>query len=415
MVTDKIGSLKPAFHRVIGDANSDLHGFIVIDKFVSGRGTGGIRFTPTVTLDEVARLAREMTYKFAFLHLPSGGAKAGLVARSDISGDERERLFHRFGEALKDLVLDGTYIGGLDMGTNETDIRAFMAGAGHPARPNPGAGGISSNYFTALTVAVAAEGLLAARGTTLADASVLIEGVGKVGRHLLRLMDQASARVVGVSTLSGAIFNEHGLNVDDVLQANERFGDDFVRNYPGCESLASTDLFTQQGDLLIPGGGADSVNESNVDDVKARWVVPVANICASQEIEARLFRRGIDFVPGFVSNSGGVFCWYLGQLSETAREDIIRDRFKARIIRLVRDADRLDVSIPETARSQALENLAALQRIDDGRLSARLVALAEKVSPRRLGYVLGSRLFGQRIGLTSNLLVRSYYDARYFK
>ena len=76
MVED-IKSLKPTFHRVVGDPDSDFHGFVVIDSFVSGRGTGGVRCTETVNLDEVARLAREMTFKFAFLHLPSGGAKPG--------------------------------------------------------------------------------------------------------------------------------------------------------------------------------------------------------------------------------------------------------------------------------------------------------------------------------------------------
>jgi len=71
-VAEDIKSLKPAFHRVAGDPDSDFHGFVVIDSFVAGLGTGGVRCTETVNLDEVARLAREITFKFAFLHLPSG-------------------------------------------------------------------------------------------------------------------------------------------------------------------------------------------------------------------------------------------------------------------------------------------------------------------------------------------------------
>jgi hypothetical protein len=133
------------------------------------------------------------------------------------------------------------------------------------------------------------------------------------------------------------------------------------------------------------------------------------------EIEAELHRLGIEFVPGFVSNSGGVFCWYLGRLSQDAREAIIRDRFKARIGRLVRVADKSGRSIPETAREISARNLAAMQRLDNGEPAARLVSLVQKLSPRRLGYVIGSKLFGRRWGGAQNILMRSYFDARFFR
>jgi glutamate dehydrogenase (NAD(P)+) len=414
-VKQTIEAAQPAYQRVIGDPGSDLHGFVVIDSFVSGRGTGGIRCTASVTLDEVARLAREMTYKFAFLHLPSGGAKAGLVAPAGISDAAREQLFRHFGEAIGDLIRNGTYVGGLDMGTGPEDIHALNAGAG--IQPQPGESGpdIDSNYYTALTVLATLEALLESRGRTLRGTSVLVEGVGKVGSHLLRLLGDAGARVVGVSTLDGAIYDPDGLDVDDVCAARSRHGDGFVSTYPADTRLPSEDLFVQAADVLIPGGGADSLNADNVDAIKARWIVPVANICATRDIEAALHRRNVEFIPGFVSNSGGVFCWYLGGLSKEARDNIIRDRFKARVMRLVEQADRSGQSLPDLARDIALQNLSAMQRLDNGGFAARADALLHKLSPMRLGYVLGCRVFGRRWGRDANFLVRNYYDARYFR
>ena len=413
MVED-IKSLKPTFHRVVGDPDSDFHGFVVIDSFVSGRGTGGVRCTETVNLDEVARLAREMTFKFAFLHLPSGGAKAGLVAPPGMAPEERQNHFHKFGEAIGDLIREGKYIGGLDMGTGPADIEAVMSGAGVPIHPGSSDSEIDSNYFTALTVFTTAQALLEARGQHLQNTPVLLEGLGKVGGHLIKLLRDAGANVVGISTLAGAIYNEKGFDVDDVLQARSKSGDKFVTDFPGCEHLPSTELFLKPGDLLIPGGGADSLNEHNVGEIKARWIVPLANICASPEIERRLYERGIEFVPGFVSNSGGVFCWYLGHLTRDARELIIRDRFKARIGRLVQAAEESGRSIPDTAREISRRNLVAMQRLDNGEPVARLTSLGRKLSPKRVGYVIGSKLFGRNWGRTSNLIVRSYFDARYF-
>ena len=410
-----IEASKPAYQRVIGSPGSDLYGFVVIDSFVSDRGTGGVRCTDSVTVDEVSRLAREMTYKFAFLHLPSGGAKAGLVAPVGITDSAREQLFYRFGEAIGDLIRDGRYVGGLDMGTGPDDIRALNDGAG--IRPSPGQHGsdIDSNYYTALTVFASVQALLEARGRAFKDTPVLVEGVGKVGSHLLRLLGDASARVVGVSTLDGAIYDRDGLDVDDILAARSRHGDSFVATYPAGEKLPSKDLFVQPGDVLIPGGGADSINDDNVEAIKARWVVPVANICASQHIEAALHQRNVEFVPGFVSNAGGVFCWYLSGLSKEARDTVIRDRFRARVMRLVEQADRSGRPLPDLARDVALSNLSAIRRLETGGFAARAVALGRKLSPKRLGYVLGCRLFGRSWGRNANFLVRSYYDSRYFR
>ena len=58
------------------DPKTQMHGFLVIDSTIRGRGKGGIRMTPSVTADEDARLARAMTYKNALAGLPFGGAKS---------------------------------------------------------------------------------------------------------------------------------------------------------------------------------------------------------------------------------------------------------------------------------------------------------------------------------------------------
>ena len=94
---------------------------------------------------------------------------------------------------------------------------------------------------------------------------------------------------------------------------------------------------------------------------------------------------------------------------------MIRDRFGARIGRLAEAADKSGQSIPKTAREISRRNLAAMQDLDNGEPAARLISLVQKMSPRRLGYIIGSKLFGRSWGRTPNFLVRSYYDARYFR
>jgi len=413
-VAETIGMLNPAFHRVIGDRDSELHGFVVIDEFLSGRGTGGIRCTEDVSLDVVARLAREMTLKFAFLRLPSGGAKAGIVVPPGLSAERRRQLFYGFGEAIGDLIREGRYVGGLDMGTSTQDIDAVMAGAGVPRTADSRGSDIDSSYYTALTVLASADALLEARGHELRGATVLLEGVGKVGGHLLRLLDSVGARIVGISTIAGAVYDNSGLNVDKIIQATARVGDGFVVDHPGQSRAPARELFFQEADLLIPGGAPDSINEDNIGRIKARCIVPVANICANPDLETALHDRGIDFIPGFVSNSGGVFCWYLSRLSSEARDEMIREEFKSRIKRLIRMADNSITPIASSARRVAQENLTAMKRVEDGDVLPRLTALAKKLSPKRLGYVIGVRVFGSEWSRQFNVLTRSYFTSRYF-
>ena len=413
-MAEDIHTLGPTFHRVVGQEGTDFYGFVVIDEFVSGRGTGGIRFTESVSLDEIARLAREMTLKFAFLRMPSGGAKAGMVVAPDLSNEQRKSLSLRFGEAIGDLIRDGKYVAGLDMGTDLTDMAAIMAGAGITDGTGTAEVGIDSNYYTAMTVLASADGLLEARGRSLKGTTVLLEGLGKVGSNLLQLLSDSGAKVVGASTLSGAIYAGDGLDVGKLLELRQTEGDDCVLHYPGLAPMVATDLFLQEADLLIPGGGADSINASNVNQIAAKFIVPIANISATLESETELYKRGISYIPGFVGNSGGVFCWRLAQLGSAAREDMIRRGLKRKIVRMVNQADSVHQSIAQIARQIAEKNLAQMRRAESGGLRVRLGSLLQKLSPKRIGYAVGANILNARWSRRSNAITRWYFDARYF-
>ncbi len=64
----------------VSDTRTGMRGVLVIDNTARGMGKGGMRMSPTVTVAEVARLARVMTYKWAGVDLFFGGAKAGIMA-----------------------------------------------------------------------------------------------------------------------------------------------------------------------------------------------------------------------------------------------------------------------------------------------------------------------------------------------
>ncbi len=103
---------------VVSHRRTGMKGVLVIDNTARGIGKGGTRMSPTVTVDEVARLARVMTWKWAGVDLFYGGAKAGIVA--DPASPDKEAVLRAFARALSNEV-PREYVMGLDMGLTESD------------------------------------------------------------------------------------------------------------------------------------------------------------------------------------------------------------------------------------------------------------------------------------------------------
>src|SRR3990172_10753172 len=111
--TDDLG---PAKIVLVRDPTTALEAAVVVDNTACGPAIGGIRMARDVTVEEVARLARAMTFKNAAAGLAHGGGKAGIVADPRMPAAEKAHLIRAFGRAIRHLV---EYIPGPDMGTDE--------------------------------------------------------------------------------------------------------------------------------------------------------------------------------------------------------------------------------------------------------------------------------------------------------
>lgn len=404
----------PAFNKSIKLKGPGAEAFVVIDSFLGGGGTGGVRFGESVTLEEVAGLAREMSLKFAWLNIARGGAKSGIAYKGNLSEVAKERMLREFGESISDLLQSQKYIAGMDLGVGPVELELIMSSAGMPPETKQLDADIDSNYFTALTVFVSLLTLLQQNGENLQGIKVLVEGVGKVSSILMRMIVATGASVVGVSTMVGSIYDQNGIDIDELLNLKDKHGDDCVKSFRSLAIQAPEELFFNNADVLIPGARAHSINETNVNEIQARFVVPIANISTSSPMEKVLFDRGINYIPGFVSNSGGIFCWYLARLSDQAREGIIRRGYASKVSRLLVDADRMHLPIAELARLQAKNNANRME-LEGRSFFHRVVGLVRKLSPRRSIYIALSKGLGRDWSSKDSLFCRSYFNARYFR
>ncbi|MDP6423737.1 MAG: Glu/Leu/Phe/Val dehydrogenase dimerization domain-containing protein, partial [Planctomycetota bacterium] len=94
-------------------------GYRVQHSVARGPGKGGIRFAPTVTIDEVRALAAWMTWKCAVVNVPFGGAKGGVICEpQSLTDTELEQLTRRYTAAIIDLIGPERDVPAPDMGTN---------------------------------------------------------------------------------------------------------------------------------------------------------------------------------------------------------------------------------------------------------------------------------------------------------
>ena len=280
-----------------------LDAVVVIDHDLFPKSAGGTRMVRDVTTDEVARLARAMTWKLAVAGVPYAGAKAGIR----FAGGNREAVLSAYLDRVaewRDFFLTGP-----DMGTSPEDfVRLAPAGDGEPmwARTHGGMG--MDDLAVGHGILGAARVGLAHRGRPFEAARIAIEGFGKAGAGTARACADAGARVVAISTIEGAVVHPDGLDVDELLALRAAHGDRLVERASG-ERRPREALFEVECDVLVPGARPDVVTASSAETLRCAVIVPAANIPYAPGAVEALQARGVLALPDFVTNAGGVYLY----------------------------------------------------------------------------------------------------------
>jgi glutamate dehydrogenase/leucine dehydrogenase len=285
------------------DPRAGLRAVVVVDNTACGPAVGGVRMAPDVSLDEVFRLARAMTFKNAAAGLPHGGGKAGILA--DPHTADRQKLVRAFARAIRD-VRD--YIPGPDMGTDESCMAWVRDEIGRAAGLPRVLGGIPLDEVgaTGYGLACCAEVAAPFAGIDLAGATVAVEGFGNVGRPAARFLAERGVKLVAASDSRGAVYDPEGIDVEGLCAAKAANGS--VVSYKRGRKLPAAELATLPCDIFLPAARPDTIHAGNAGSVRARLVLPGANIPATKEAEETLHQRGILLVPDFIANAGGVIC-----------------------------------------------------------------------------------------------------------
>jgi len=305
--------------NINGEPN--LRGYLAIDSTVNGSSHGGVRMAPDLSPDSITQAARVMTLKYGFVGLPVGGAKAGIVADPEMPLESKRELLKSFGQALEPFLKTRSYIPGGDLGITDDDINFMLASIGLKVR-HRGLTFALSGFYTGITVFAAAIEAARLIGLDLDRASVAIEGFGSVGASTARMFWERGIRVVAISTSQGAIYDEAGLDIDELIRLRDQVGSQVVNLFDKAEKIDKSRLVALDVDIFSPCAQPYSITPDNASRVTAKIISPGANVPTTSDAEPILFQRRILVIPDFVANCGGVLGISMKQAG--LKEDYIR-------------------------------------------------------------------------------------------
>ncbi|MEM3607345.1 MAG: Glu/Leu/Phe/Val dehydrogenase [Candidatus Bathyarchaeia archaeon] len=290
---------------------------------------GGIRYHPSVTLEEVTALAAWMTFKTAVVDIPYGGAKGGVVCDPKrLSRGELERLTRRYTSMIMDEIGPFKDVPAPDVGTDAQimawimDTYSSLKGYSVPevvtGKPVSLGGSYGRDGATGRGVAICTKEAADHMGISLKGASVAVQGFGKVGSWAARILHEMGCRIVAVSDSKAAIYREDGMNPEKLLEHKNVKGS--VSGFEGCKPISHEELLELDCDILIPAALENAITESNADKIRARIVSEGANGPTTPKADQILYEKGVFVIPDILANAGGVTVSYFEWVQNLNRD-----------------------------------------------------------------------------------------------
>ena len=365
--------------RLSNGSTRVFRGYRVQHNVVLGPAKGGIRYHPSVDLDEMRAMAMWMTWKCAVAKVPFGGAKGGVaVDPAKLTPQELENLTRRFATEIALLIGPKADIPAPDMGTDAHVMawimdtysmhRGYSVTGVVTGKPLSIGGTLGRQEATGRGIVYTAQEAARRGLTPFEGATVAVQGFGKVGGVAARLLAAEGCRVVAVSDISGGLYNENGLDVEALQRCSQQGVT--LADAPGGDHISNQELLVLPVDILVPAAMESQVTGANAPQLRAKIVLEGANGPLTPEADAVLGERGIVVIPDILANAGGLVVSYFEWVQDIQcffwEEDEINERLRRVMVRAFADVQNVADERRATLREAA--TMLAVQRVAEATL-----------------------------------------------
>ncbi len=299
----------------------------------SARGPykGGIRFHPEVNRDEVQALATLMSFKTAAVNLPLGGGKGGVVVDpKDLNEAELEEVARKYVQYLEKHIGPQKDVPAPDVNTNpkiiDWMVEEYAALTGDKTNATFTGKSISHGGSEGRDAATGRGGVIVLRTLReleqLADKQLTyaVQGYGNVGSFFAEVAEKEHSnwKLVAATDSRGGIYDDFGLSAKSL--SNWKAEGKSLNEFAQGKIITNDELLALEVDVLILAALGGVVNADNQGEVKARYIMELANGPVDSSAEDALQERGIVVVPDILANAGGVTVSYLEWLQNLAEE-----------------------------------------------------------------------------------------------
>jgi len=312
-----------------------LTGYRVQHSSARGPRKGGIRFHQDVDIDEVRALASLMTWKTALIDVPFGGGKGGVtVDATKLTPLEKEDVIRRWTRTLINVLGPNRDIPAPDLGT-DAQTMAWMMDEFHrlegfqPAcvtgKPVGLFGAPGREEATGRGVAQITAATLQQNGRKVAGATVAIQGFGNVGRFAALVCQELGMKVIALSDMSGGIVDKNGIDIKSIFNIK------LLSEVKSDNRIGAAEVLEIECDVLIPAALGNVINDSNVDRIKASFIVEGANQPIMTSADKKLMEKSIVVVPDILANSGGVMGSYFEWTQNIQQFSWPKEKFRSEL------------------------------------------------------------------------------------
>lgn len=344
---------------------------------------GGIRFHPQVSADKVKALAMLMTWKCALVDLPFGGAKGGVIVNPrELSKAELERLARGYVREIFLWLGPETDIPAPDVNTNP-QIMAWMVdeysklkGKDSPAaftgKPLQKWGLNGREEATGYGGVVVLKKLQEKFNFKPKETTLAIQGFGNVGFHFAHFAFQRGYKIIALSEEKGGICVLDGLNPEETCRCREEKG-----KIAGCycvgsvcdadfgKKITNAQLLRMKVDVLVLAAVEDVITQENASEIKAKYIIEMANGPITPEAGEILEKRKTLSVPDILANAGGVIASYFEWLQSQKRKRWPRKQVLNKLSKILEKAFKevWDLSQKENLNLKKAAYLLAIDRV----------------------------------------------------